>query len=310
MGQPWGLSGPQFLQVYFGAIVVAAIIPFLVYKLARREPAPRGSKRRLNAFEAACLKGGADRVSQVAMAELTSSGALRVISSGLAMVSDREAWSRTQTASVLGIEADDFPVSGTTAGGFKRVRQSPGVRRLRRKLESDGLAHSAIGESVPRAVTVILVAALLGLGIARLIEGISNGRPTRDLDFLLFIAVAESLWLLKKFTGLVARPTPRGSACLAPVPDQASEAQNSSDAATLMTGTMLGVALAGLSAVPESILRSVLRAGMPMTAESVLGSMFSGGISGSGSGGGMGHTCGGGSSCGGGSGGGGGGCGG
>lgn len=317
MGQPWGLSGPQFLWVYIIAIVVAVVIPLGVYTLFRREPAPRGNprKRPLHPFEVAYLKGGRNRVAQVVMTELASAGALRVSSSGLATVVDRDAWARTQAATALGVRAKSFPKTGATSDRVRQIRRTPGIRLLRRSLKSDRLIGPAAWENAPRTVTFLLVVALLGLGIARLAEGISNGRPTGDLKLCFIAAVIVSVLLIIKFTDPVIRPTALGAACLRPVPGRATEDRQSSDADTLMTGTMLQVALDGLDAVPEGVMRGVLQAAMPLTLGAALSAFFSRFSSGSGSGGRGGgiHNCGGGSNCGGGGGGdggGGGGCGG
>jgi uncharacterized membrane protein YgcG len=228
---------------------------------------------------------------------------------------------------VLGIEPGDFPEGGATASGYKRIRRSPGVQRVHRKLAAEGLVRSAVWELLPRAVTLVCAAALLGTGFARLAEGLGNGRPVGNLEFFLVIAVIESSLLLMRFTRRVIAPTALGTACLRPAPTQAKQAQNSSDAPALLTGAMLGVALEGLGAVRESILRDVLQAAVP----AVIGAGLVAAISnwnfsvgddrrdpwdrGNGRGpwnnGGGGSNCGGGSSCGGGGGdGGGGGCGG
>ncbi|MCL2585976.1 MAG: TIGR04222 domain-containing membrane protein, partial [Streptosporangiales bacterium] len=289
MGQPWGLSGPQFLWVYLAAMAIAALIPLGLSKALAREPRPRGTRRDLGPFQAAYLKGGPDRVALVALTELATSGALRVSSSQFASVSDRDAWAATQTAKVLGITAKDFPTSGTVLGGARRIAQSPGVRRLRQKLESEGLVGPAVWESVPRAVTVILVVALLGLGIARLVEGLSNGRPTGNLIGFLIVALMEGIVLVRKVPDRVVRPTARGAAALKPVPGRAAEDKKSPDASVAMTGALLGVAVSGLSAVPEDVLRHVLREALSPAARRSGGgggSGLLGGIGGMGGGGG------------------------
>ena len=259
MSQPWGLSGHQFIGVYVAAMVLAALIPFATAKALGREPRPRGTSHDLGPFQAAYLTGGPDQVALVALTELGMSGALRVSSSQFAVVSDRDAWAGTQTAKALGIMATDFPTSGTILGGARRIAQSPGVRRLRQKLESEGLLGPAIWEYVPRAVTVVLVAGLLGLGIARVIEGLINGRPTGNLIFLLFVALVEGLMLLRMLTGRVVRTTARGVACLKPLADRVAEARKEPDAPVVMAEVLLGVAVEGLKAVPEDVLRRVLR---------------------------------------------------
>ena len=83
MGQdPWGLSGEQFLELYFialgCALALAVVIRFLPKLFGGGDHVVRPS-----AVEIGFLAGGPDRAVQTAVAELLTAGALRIDSTGL-----------------------------------------------------------------------------------------------------------------------------------------------------------------------------------------------------------------------------------
>jgi hypothetical protein len=81
VGQPWGLSGSQFLGVDVGAIALTVVIPATLRSAIRGRP---GSWRgwELSPYEAAYLAGGRASAAQVAVADMVGSGQLRVDSAG------------------------------------------------------------------------------------------------------------------------------------------------------------------------------------------------------------------------------------
>ena len=81
MGQPWGLSGPQFLGIYAAAIVAVIIIVLLFRRAMRRVPGASPA-RELSPYEVGYLSGGPRRAAEVIIAELAGTGALRVDSRG------------------------------------------------------------------------------------------------------------------------------------------------------------------------------------------------------------------------------------
>lgn len=81
MGQPWGLSGPQFLGVYAAGIGLTIVIPLIIRQVIRGLPGRR-IRCELDPYEVGYLVGGPRRAAEVVIAEGVDCGALRVDSSG------------------------------------------------------------------------------------------------------------------------------------------------------------------------------------------------------------------------------------
>ena len=80
MGQPWGLSGPEFIGVYIAGLAAVICIPMVFRQVIRG--APSRPARDLDPYEVAYLAGGPSRVAQLVVTEQIGCGALRVDSSG------------------------------------------------------------------------------------------------------------------------------------------------------------------------------------------------------------------------------------
>jgi uncharacterized protein (TIGR04222 family) len=81
MGQPWGISGPQFLGLYLAGmaatLVVARVLPAAILWIPRRR-----ISRELTTAEVGYLAGGRKRAAEVILADLVERGSWRVDSSG------------------------------------------------------------------------------------------------------------------------------------------------------------------------------------------------------------------------------------
>ena len=103
MGEPWGLSGPQFLDIYRYGMVAMLAVPIVVRQVVLGTSG-RQPSRALDPYELAYLSGGADRAADVAIAEFTHSGALRVDSTGRLSRADLAAGAATLAAARHGID--------------------------------------------------------------------------------------------------------------------------------------------------------------------------------------------------------------
>lgn len=265
------MSGPQFLAVYsvgFGAILLIAA---LVWQVARGLPSHR-PVRQLDHYEVAFLAGGRLRVAEVVIAEMIDHGAVRVDSKGRLTDVDPSA-RRGPFASSLG----SIPPTGmTTRGARGRISGDPGMKVIIARLRADGLVISSERIIVMRWLIVLLMSALLGTGIARLIEGEQNHRPVNDLGGLLLFSVIAGIWLLA-ITNRKSNTTRHGRWCLrrlrkarqvagasltsmalpgAPSPFQAA-------GPAIATAAVFGVALWGFTAIPDQTIRAALLAGLP-----------------------------------------------
>jgi uncharacterized protein (TIGR04222 family) len=274
VGQPWGLSGPQFLGVYAVGIVAIIVIPIVFRQFIRGLPG-RGPTRDLDPYEVAYLAGGAGSVAQVLLAGQVDSGALRVDSAGRVSETDRAARTGPHAAALDRISPVGMPDGLTTAAICGKLKSDPCVARIRDGLRANGMMISAGRIAALRCVTAVLVVALLLAGIARMIEGHQNHRP---------ISYLVTLWILSLIIGAmrvvsvvpVNVTTRRGRAYLRrlrktyrsgqllPSRLAVTGAPVLAGAAAAFGGAMLyGVALSGFGAVPDEDIRRALQAGMP-----------------------------------------------
>ncbi len=267
MGQPWGLSGPQFLVVYsagFGAIL---LITALAWQAMRGLPSRR-QVRRLDHYEVAFLAGSRQRVAEVAIAELIDRGALRVNSNGRIYEADPSV-RFGPFASSVGMIA---PAGMTTHAVRAKISAHAGMKEIAARLRADGLLVSCERLIVMRWLIVLMMSALLGTGIARLIEGHDNHRPINDLMSLVVGSVVFGAWLLS--VTLRSSPTTRHgrwhlrklrrSPLVAGVPLGAGlpGPQYSFQGGTAVaTAAVFGVALWGFKAIPDQTIRAALIAG-------------------------------------------------
>jgi hypothetical protein len=271
MGQPWGLSGPQFLGVYAAALA-AVIIVVLLFRRAMRSVPGTFPATELSPYEVGYLSGGPRRAAEVIIAELAGTGDLRVDSRG--RISEAGACVR----------------SGPFAGSFDRawpVGMPPGGERTARSLLIPGPRLSRL-----RMVTTGAIAVLLIAGLARIIEGAGNHRPVSYLVMLVIGAAVASIVLARAACG-ANQPTSLGARYLSSRPWSVPQGLSAgyggvirpSPGEVVAGASLFGVALAGLGAVEDPGLRTALIAGLPST---------SGGSSSCGGGGCGGGGCGGG----------------
>lgn len=311
MGQPWGLSGPQFLGVYAAAIA-AVIIIVLLFRRAMRTVPGAIPARELSPYEVGYLSGGPRRAAEVIIAELAGTGALRVDSRG--RVSEA---GRSIPGTRSGQFADSFdrvwphglpPGGERTARARDKLSADPRVTGIGAGLRAQSLLISPARLAWLRIVTGAATAVLLIAGIARIIEGAVNHRPVSYLVMLVIAAGLVGIALLRAACG-ARQPTSLGARYLTARPWSAAQgsfaaglAQPGAPGFTAFPGghgvasppiaagaALFGVALAGFSAVEDPGLRAALIAGMPTTS----GSSSSCGGSGCGGGGCGGGGCGG-----------------
>jgi uncharacterized protein (TIGR04222 family) len=271
--------------VYVAAIVAVVILVRALRWSARQVPA-RQPARDLTPYEVAYLSGGPRRVAELILAEQAATGALRVSSDGRVTVADYSALPGS-LAGALAYSSRVASAGTSTHVARHRISADPGMSQIRDELRAQSMLMSAARTARVRSVAVLLMVALAGLGIARVIEGALNHRPVSDLVSLMVIgAIFGVFWL--RFLGRGDVPSSLGAGYLRrlkaerhghvpPPPGWGS---------ALAPAALLGVALAGFSAVPDEALRGALIAGIPRTRGDNNGSCNGGGGCGGGGGGG------------------------
>ncbi|CCH29193.1 TIGR04222 domain-containing membrane protein [Actinosynnema sp. NPDC047251] len=301
MERPWGLSGPEFLELYWIALAVAVAWAIAVRVRLRgtRGGAPAGV---LGAYEIAFLTGGPRRVVETAVASLIASDALRPARDG--------------AVSVIGKPVVHNPVDQAVIADATRYKYR--TLTLMITSVSDQGAAGVVGDSLvergylvpPRVAkrrlgrSVVPLALLFAIGVFRWANGLVIGAPVGWLTLQL-VLTGVLIWLFRK--PKYVTPTALGNSAVGLA--RAGETTGGGGA-TGRSGEVWPVALRGFNAHPNIPLRAAARQRpRPRAAQAgVAGGFIGAGASCSG---GSSSSCGGssGSSCGGG-GGGGGGCGG
>lgn len=184
VGQPWDLSGPQFLGVYAAGFGITIIVPLVFWQVIRWAPG-RWIPRELDPYEAGYLQGQEWRVAEVIVAELVDSDALRVDSTGKLREVDRTVRTGQHATSLDRAWPHGMPDGLTTHDICGKLRSDSCVEGIKRGLRADGLIFTRRQIALLVLLTAVLVAALAATGILRMIEGVSNHRPIGLLIILM-----------------------------------------------------------------------------------------------------------------------------
>lgn len=291
-GDTWGVSGPTFLKSYLTAVAVTIGMALLFRLLPPPVTRPE-SLDRITPIQAAYLNGGGKLAIYAAIAELRAAGGI-----GVAPRSHRLVALKSPPAAASDL-ARAVHAAVSTPIPVRKVRRDPGVRAVLKDLR-DGLVRAslAIGPIQHRLARLATMAlfVLLGLGFARLIAGLANGKPVGFLIISL-LAVLLACFLLRRVpyrtwaSGPLLNALRREFLHLAPEQSPAHETYGAASAA-------MGVALYGTAALWELDPMFAERAEIRRGALAATGGFF-GGYSGTGA-----TACGGGGDSGGGGGGG------
>jgi uncharacterized protein (TIGR04222 family) len=174
-----------------------------------------------------------------------------VDSAGRISQADPARLARWSASCAHGIAAGDIPDGLRAQKVRRRLAKDPGVVAIGVRLRSDRLliAHSwAIAAQV---TTSALWLALIIAGELRLAEGTDNHLPTDYLGILFALTILLGFFSLGRLKRLSLVPTRAGAECLEQPQLGQSEA------------ALLAIALSGLAAVKDPVLRHALLAGLP-----------------------------------------------
>ena len=168
MGQPWGLSGPQFMGVYAVALA-AVIIIVLLFRRAMRSAPGTFLATELSPYEVGYLSGGPRRAAEVIIAELAGTGDLRVDSRGRISEAGAGIRSGPFAGSFDRAWPDGMPPGGVrTARVRDRLSADPRVTAMGAGLRARSLLIPGPRLSRLRMVTGAAIAVLLFGGVARI----------------------------------------------------------------------------------------------------------------------------------------------
>jgi uncharacterized protein (TIGR04222 family) len=308
MGQPWGLSGPQFLGIYASGMAAMVLLPVAFWRVIRYVPGYRIA-RELDPYQVGYLAGGPQRVAEVIIVEHVESVALRVDSKGRLSEADPAARRGPYAAAVAGL-----PDGLRTAAARNLIESHPSIGCVARDLRAEGLMIPRRRIAALRLITATGIAALLATGIARFAEAAQNSQTTGFLVLLFVLSIVTGFVLFISLLVSPPRTTRLGAAYLRHLraAHKAGRLVASEQASGVAVGSrdylpvtanagetaLLGVALQGFSGMQDQMLRGALLAGLRSSSGSGgsscagCGSQVSGGH-GCGSHGCGGHGCGG-----------------
>ncbi len=199
MGNPLDLRGPEFLGLYVVLLGGAMLLAFVVRALATPdgdEVAARPWATRATADELAFLARGKDGLLESALASLVFSG--RAVEDagqrGFARAGQTVAFDGSPAVQAV-FRALPGPGEFATRRAL-RSALSPAATALERRLVRAGLAvEKATGLRVGAASTVPLWG-VAGLGAAKILVGLSRGRPVAFLVVLVILTVVAAVAFL------------------------------------------------------------------------------------------------------------------
>jgi len=296
---PLDLPGPEFLLLYAQLAVVALPAGYLLRRLTEGFGGSHATiSAPLAAHDVAYLRGGAVAVAEATLASLLRRGTIAVDDTGERLVLVSPAGG---IASKTRIESE-FLASLEPGASWAVADMRDGLAalatRLAEPLERQGLAFSAGQRQSLGLVFCLPMLAVLALGLAKMVVGVSRGRPVSIL-FFFCIATAVAALVMSRHRSFV---TAAGRAAL-----RRARAQNEAlrETASRRTANLspddvaLAAALFGLGAVADPALHSLQRQLQPRREASGTSSCGSGSSCGSSSGSSCGSGCGGGGGCGG-----------
>ncbi|MFY1699507.1 MULTISPECIES: TIGR04222 domain-containing membrane protein [unclassified Solwaraspora] len=198
-GDTWGIPGPTFLALFgfAAAILLVVNVAYRLLALAGRE---QTRPDELTGTEVAYLAGGVARAVQAALGALRTAGAIDVAAGG-----------RLSAPGPLPAGADDLTATvHRCAREQRRVRDLPdniwvrqSLDRLHDRLTDRDLLVPPARRTTARWLGAAMLA-LTGVGVLRLIAGMSTGRPIGYLMLLLALTVPIGLFLTVKVPTVTA----------------------------------------------------------------------------------------------------------
>ncbi|MFD5828329.1 TIGR04222 domain-containing membrane protein [Lentzea sp. NPDC060358] len=252
MQKPWGLSGPEFLQLYWIGLALAVLVAIVVRVRAR---AGRGDQpvRTLDMDELAYLAGGPRRVVETSLARLLTAGELRTSRRGTVQATSDTSSRNAVDRAVI---TDSRRYTNRTVNLLvPAVAQDEAVLSIGRRLEAMGLVISAEAAKSARRKGSIALWVLLAIGVARWVNGIAIGAPVGWLTLQL---VLTGLLVVLLTRGGKNVRTSKGSRVL----DEArsSRSRSAMPDEALYAGAAGLVLFGGLTVYPDIAVRSSLLA--------------------------------------------------
>lgn len=263
MQRPWGLSGPEFLQLYWIGLALAVLVAIVV-RVRVRAGHSASPVRSLDMDELAYLAGGPRRVVETAIARLLTSGELRTSRRGAVQATST---SQPLNAVDRAVITDSQRYTNRTVNlMIPAVAKDDAVTAIGRRLEEMGLVvRPEVAKSAVRKGSIALWV-LFAIGVVRWFNGRAIGAPVGYLSLLLVLTGVLALLLMRHSKHV---RTSKGNKVLDAARTTSSRAAMPDEA--LYAGAAGLVLFGGLAVYPDLAVRSSLLASSSGTSSGYAG---------------------------------------
>jgi len=191
-GDTWGVPGPQFLWLYFG-LAALAIITVLIWRRSYTGGPSLRNAPNLTATQAALINGDRRLAIYSSLAALRAAGAVESDSRGTLKQLNHPPVDSSELDRAV-YAAAGRQVTAVAAQSDKAVRAL--LDRTEAELAQQGWI---LDEPARRSVRqgALVVFAVVALGIARVVAGVSNDRPVTNLVLLMIPVIVVAFALLR-----------------------------------------------------------------------------------------------------------------
>lgn len=203
---PLDLKGPDFLAYYISyalAVFAVALVARWLYKssvgddpvLARWRPGVY--PREADAYGIALMRGGAKEVANTVLGRLFSSSLIEISDRVLRRCATPGSWPSLDPIESEALRVVDQALVAAQAEKMVRAGIEPYIRVLADDLERQGLIPTPGQREVYWWICGVALAAVSGLGAAKLVVGLARGRNVEYLVILLALFSGLGWYLLK-----------------------------------------------------------------------------------------------------------------
>ena len=202
IANPLNLKGPDFLAFYLCVAGIAIVAALVVRHLLRTSEGVGVSPGRLDPYQVAYLAGGVAGEVRAAIVSLIKRGATRIVrlkgstTNEYRLVNIRESETGRNEVELHVLAASNTPDGCYLLDAVRAA--APATEPTHRQLEAWGLVMPAGGMLRCQVVPALMMLAVALLGVAKIVVGLSRGKPVEYLLLLVIVTTMVAALLLKR----------------------------------------------------------------------------------------------------------------
>ncbi|MFC4333244.1 TIGR04222 domain-containing membrane protein [Streptomyces andamanensis] len=192
MNDPWGFTGPEFLGLYAAGFAVAVLLGLAVRRAARSFYPATDTASVPDVYSIARVVGGPRQVVSTAVCALVQGGHLRTSQDGTLTYSGRVPGEPVQRAVLETARSQGIT---TAARMHEAALRLPEIRRAGGGARRLGLLPGRTRRLAGRSAGLPMLV-LIGVGVARMVNGARLGRPVGWLVLFLLVSLVVAVVFL------------------------------------------------------------------------------------------------------------------